>query len=98
MNTHKLKHISAIIDSSFSKLDQLSHTAQRKTSLSKYLKKNLKNFGQYIVSAHINDSGILVIEVTSPELAARLKYEEQEIMILCKSFGDIPERIKIRSI
>ena len=46
----------------------------------RHLKNNLKNFGQYIVSAYINNSNILVIKTSSPEFAARLKYEEQEIL------------------
>ena len=98
MHSNKLKHISEIINASYSNLERLSETAQEKSSLSRYLKKNFKNFGQYIVSAYINNSGILVIKTNSPEFAARLKYEEKEIRILCKKLGTVPEKIKISSI
>ena len=97
MHSNKLKHISEIINASYSNLDRLSETAQEKSSLSKHLKKNLKNFGRYIVSAYINNSGILVIKTSSPEFAARLKYEEREIRDLCKEFGNVPVKIKISS-
>jgi len=97
VHSKKLKHISEIINASYSNLEGLSETAQEKTSLSKHLKKNLKNFGQYIVSAYINNSGILVIKTSSPEFAARLKYEEREIRDLCKNFGNEPVKIKISS-
>ena len=97
MHSNKLKHISEIINASYSNLEGLSETAQEKSSLSRYLKKNLKNFGRYIVSAYINKSGILVIRTSSPEFAARLKYEEREIRDLCKKFGNVPIKIKISS-
>ena len=97
MQSNKLKHISEIISASYSNLGELSETAQKKSSLSRYLKTNLKNFGRYIVAAYINNSGILVIKTNSPELAARLRYEEKEIRALCKKFGNVPEKIKISS-
>lgn len=97
MQSDKLKHISEIINASYSNLKELSETAQEKSSLSRYLKKNLKNFGRYIVSAYINNSGILVIKTSSPEFAARLRYEEKEIRALCKKFGNVPQKIKISS-
>ena len=91
------RHISEIIDTSSSNLNELSETAQEKSSLSRHLKKNLKNFGRYIVAAHINNSSILVIKTSSPEIAARLRYEEKEIRNLCKKFGNVPVKIKISS-
>ena len=97
MHSNKLKHISEIINASYSNLEGLSETAQEKSSLSRHLKKNLKNFGRYIVSAYINNSDILVIKTSSPEFAARLKYEEREIRDLCKKFGNVPVKIKISS-
>ena len=97
MQSDKPKHISEIINTSFSNLERMSKTAQEKSSLSRDLKNNLKNFGQYIVSAYINNSNILVIKTNSPEFAARLKYEEQEIKELCKKLGNVPTKIKISS-
>ena len=97
MQDKKLKHISEIINSSYTSLEVLSEKAQEKSSLSKHLKNNLKNFGRYIVSAYINNSNILVIKTSSPEFAARLKYEEQEIRELCKKLGSVPTKIKISS-
>ena len=97
MQSNKLKHISEILNASYSNLEGLSETAQEKSSLSRYLKKNLKNFGQYIVSAYINNSGILVIKTSSPEIASRLRYEEKEIRGLCKKLGNMPVKIKIIS-
>ena len=97
MQDKKLKHISEIINSSYTSLEVLSEKAQEKSSLSKHLKNNLKNFGRYIVSAYINNSNILVIKTSSPEFAARLKYEEQEIRQLCKKLGSVPTKIKISS-
>ena len=97
MHSNKLKHISEIINASYSNLDRLSETAQEKSSLSRHLKNYLKNFGRYIVSAYINNSNILVIKTSSPEFAARLKYEEKEIRELCKKLGNVPKKIKISS-
>ena len=97
MQDNKLKHISEIINSGYSDLEGLSETANEKSSLSKYLKNNLKNFGRHIVSAYINNSNILVIKASSPEFAARLKYEEKDIKELCKKLGSMPAKIKISS-
>jgi len=97
MQSDKPKHISEIINTSFSNLEGLSKTAQEKSTLSRYLKNNRTDFGQYIVSAYINNSNILVIKTNSPEFAARLKYEEKEIRKLCKKLGDFPLKIKINS-
>ena len=97
MQSNKLKHISEIINASYSNLGELSETAQEKSSLSRYLKTNLKNFGRYIVSAYINNSGILIIKTNSPESAARLRYEEKTIRDLCKKLGNLPVKIKISS-
>ena len=98
MKNDKPKHISEIINRSYAHLESLSETAQEKSSLSRHLKKNLKNFGQYIVSAYINNSNILVIKTSSPEFAARLRYEENDIRNLCKKLGSDPKQIKISSI
>ena len=97
MKNDKPKHISEIINTSYPSLEALSETAQEKSSLSKHLQNNLNNFGQYIVSAYINNSNILVIKTSSPEFAARLKYEEKEIRELCKKLGNMPTKIKISS-
>ena len=97
MQNDKLKHISEIINTSYSSLETLSETAQKKSTISRYLKKNLKTFGRYIISAYINNSNILIIKTSSPELAARLRYEEKEIRDLCKKLGNAPVKIKISS-
>ena len=90
MQDNKLKHISEIINSGYSDLEGLSETANEKSSLSKYLKNNLKNFGRHIVSAYINNSNILVIKASSPEFAARLKYEEKDIKAVTYTHLTLP--------
>ena len=97
MQNEKPKHISEIINANQSSLERLSETAQEKSLLSRHLKRNMKNFGKYIVSAYINNSGILIIKTSTPEFAARLRYEESEIKDLCKKLGNVPVKIKISS-
>ena len=92
---NKLKHISEIIDDSYTSLSGLSRNASEQSSLSKHLKENLQSFGDCITSAHINESNILVIRATSPELANRLRYEERAIRALCKAVGENPKKIRI---
>ena len=77
MHSNKLKHISEIIDESYSNLKGLSKTARQKTSLSKYLKQNLKNFGQYIVAAGLTDEHVYLFSneddsIPAPSLIAAL--------------------------
>jgi hypothetical protein len=93
--TSKLKHISEIIDDNYTNLAGLSRKAGKQSSLSKYLRENLQSYGDCITSAHINDSNVLIIGATSPELANRLRYEEAEIKALCGTIGQYPKKIKI---
>ena len=97
MQNDKPKHISEIMNASYPNLEALSETAQEKSLLYKHLKKNLKQFGGYIISAYINNSGILIIKTNSSESAARLRYEEKTIRHLCKKLGNLPVKIKISS-
>jgi len=93
----KLKHISEIIEGNYANLAALSRTANKQSSLSKYLRENLQSYGDCITSAHINDSNVLIIGATSPELANRLRYEEAEIRDLCGTIGQYPKKIKINA-
>ncbi len=95
MITSKLKHISEIIEDNYTKLAGLSRKASKQSSISKYLRENLQSYGDSITSAHINDSNVLIIGATSPELANRLRYEEAEIKALCGTIGQYPKKIKI---
>ena len=95
MTTSKLKHISEIIEDNYANLTDLSRKASKQSSLSKYLRENLQSYGDYITSAYINDSNVLIIGATSPELANRLRYEEAKIKALCDSIGQYPKKIKI---
>jgi len=95
--TSKLKHISEIIEDNYTNLTGLSKKASKQTSLSKYLRENLQSYGDCITSAHINDSNVLIIGATSPELASRLRYEEAEIKALCGTIGQYPKKIRINS-
>ena len=95
MITSKLKHISEIIENSYTNLGGLSRNASEQSSLTKYLRENLQSYGDYITSAHINDSNVLIIGATSSELANRMRYEEAEIKALCGSIGQYPKKIKI---
>ena len=97
MISSKLKHISEIIEDNYTNLVGLSRKANKQSSLSRYLKANLQPYGDYITSAHINDSNVLIIGATSPELANRLRYEEAEIKALCGKISQYPKKIKISS-
>ena len=97
MITSKLKHISEIIEDNYTNLAGLSRKSSEQSSLSKYLRENLQPYGDCITSAHINDSNVLIIGATSPELANRLRYEEAEIKALCGTIGQYPKKIKISS-
>ena len=89
-----MKHISDIIKKGLSNLGEISESADEKTALLKYLKKNIDPFGSSIKTAYLNQNNILIIGSENAETLSRIRFEEIQIRKLCKDLEINPKKIK----
>ena len=92
-----MKHISEIIGKGFKKIDNFSDFLKDKTLLTKYLQKNIKTYGKFIVGAYLDENKTLIIETQSNEISARLRYEDTNIRKICRNLDINPKKIKYRT-
>lgn len=97
MSTSKPKSLADIIGAQSSEFGQLAEAAQLRANLSDYLRNNLEDsLAAGLVHCNIHDDGTLVVLASSPEWAARLRFESQQFLDLCKQQKLAVRAIKFR--
>ncbi len=97
MSTDKAKSLSQLIGAPHSGLQDLDAKARLRSSLGDHLRSRLgEPLGDAISHCNIRDDGTLVIVASSPEWAARLRFEQQQLLGLARDFGATAHTVKVR--
>ena len=91
------KSLAELIGSDGSGFAQLADAARLRADLGDYLRNNLDpELSGGVVHCNIRDDDTLTVTAASPEWAARLRFEGQKIIGLCRKRGMTVRNIKVR--
>lgn len=97
MSKERSKSLAELISRPQSGLGKLAAAARRQTALSDYLRAGLGlQLGAGVAHCNIRDDGTAVVLATSPEWAARLRFEAPRILELCREHGSNATAVKVR--
>lgn len=93
----KAKSLSDLIRASDSPLGHLAEEARRRTDLGTVLRKGLPpEVAAGLLHCNIRTDDTVVLIASSPEWAARLRFEAERVRELCRENGTPVERIVVR--
>jgi hypothetical protein len=91
------KSLSQLLESSGSSLARLATTAQQKIALSEHIRNGLApDIGAEVLHCSIDVDGILTVRASSPEWAARLRFENERLLELSREIDPATTSIKVR--
>jgi hypothetical protein len=91
------KPLSELVGEPGSVLSRLAREANRRISLADDLRQNLKDeLGDSFSHCNLRDDGTLVLVTTSPEWAARLRFESATILEICRRREPGVLNVKVR--
>ncbi len=97
MSKSEPKPLSQILESSSSNLSRLAATAQQKIALSEHIRNGLATpMGAEVLHCSIDADGILTVRTTSPEWAARLRFENERLLKLGREINPATTSVKVR--
>lgn len=97
MSKSKPKSLSAIVQSQQSALGALAAAAELRTGLSAEVRNALApDLAAGLEHCNVRADGTVVVTASSPEWAARLRFEGGTIMAACQAAGHQVERVKVR--
>ena len=91
------KSLSELLTEKTGTLGDLAAQAQLREDLAGYLRKHLPpELAGGLLHCNLADDATLVVIASSPEWAARLRFESQRFMELCRTHGTRVAQVKIR--
>ena len=97
MSSKSLKSLTELISDSGSSLQRLAKQAQSRVSLTEHIRAGLTDeLADRFLGCNLRDDGTLVVIATSPEWAARLRFESDRLLSLCREHYPATQRVKIR--
>ena len=93
----KAKSLSELIRGSGSPLGQLAEEARLRTDLGAVLRKGLPaDVAEGLLHCNIRPDNTVVLVASSPEWAARLRFEAETVRELCRQNSTVIERVVVR--
>jgi len=97
MSTKKPKLLSELLRSPESKVGQLAARAREKIGLTDHIRNGVEaEMAAGIVHCSVEDNGVLIVRVTSPEWANRLRFESERLLTLSRQRHPQTTQVKIR--
>ena len=97
MSRNKPKSLSDLLSSPKSIIGQLAARARAKVGLTDHIRKALAaDLAAAIVHCSVEENGTLVIRVTSPEWANRLRFETEKLLSLARQRHPETSQVKVR--
>jgi len=97
MSTKKPKSLADIISKQSSDFGQLADAARMRADLSDYLRTSLDpSLTAGFVHCNMREGGTLVVMASSPEWAARLRFESQQFIDLCQKRNIDVSNVRVR--
>jgi len=97
MSKSEPKSLSQLLEAPNSGLGRLAATAQQKIALSEHIRNGLDpEVGPEVLHCSIDADGILTVRTSSPEWAARLRFENQRLLELSREINPATVSVRIR--
>jgi len=97
MSKNKPKSLSQLLQTPDSTLGRLAETARQKLALSEHIRTGLApDLGAELLHCSIDDDGTLIVRTTSPEWAARLRFENETLLSLSREVHPETTSVKVR--
>ncbi len=97
MFTNKSKSLADLISAPSGGLSSLAEAARVRAELGDYLRKHLDPaVAPGMIHCNIRDDQTLVVLAASPAWAARLRFEADQLMTLCRQCGIEARAVKVR--
>ncbi len=97
MSDTEPKSLSRLVTDPTSPLGRLATEAAARVALTDHLRAGLgDSAGSHIAGANLRDDGTLVVLATGPEWAARLRFESDRLLTLCRAVYPAAARVRVR--
>jgi hypothetical protein len=78
-------------------IGQLAATARQKLALTEHVRNGLpEDLGAELLHCSLDDGGAMIVRVSSPEWAARLRFENETLLMLARQVHPETTSIKVR--
>ncbi|MGI9343501.1 MAG: DciA family protein [Gammaproteobacteria bacterium] len=93
----KPKSLSQLIESPGSAIGRLAATARQKLALTEHVRAGLPDaLGTELLHCSLDDDGAMIVRVSSPEWAARLRFETESLLSLARQIHPETTSVKVR--
>ena len=97
MSSNKPKSLSDLLASQQGALSRLAAEASRRLELADHLRNTLDPaIGAQMTGCNLRDDGTLVVLTTSPEWAARLRFESTTLLSACRELHPGTTKVQVR--
>lgn len=97
MSSTKPKSLANLISETQSPLGRLAQEARAKLGLADHIRAGLPaELAAQMISCILNSDGILIVRASSPEWAARFRFESEQILTLSRQKHPETQSVKIR--
>ena len=97
MSPSKLKSLSQLLGTPDSALARLAATARQKLALVEHIRSGLPaDLAAELLHCAVNEDGTLIVRTSSPEWAARLRFENETLLALSREIHPETTSVKVR--
>lgn len=97
MSKNKPKSLSQLIESPGSAIGRLAATARQKLALTEHVRNGLSAaLGTELLHCSLDDDGAMIVRVSSPEWAARFRFENETLLSLARQVHPETTSVKVR--
>jgi hypothetical protein len=97
MSSNDPKSLADIISVTQSSFGRLASEARARLGLTDHIRAGLPaDLAGQMISCNLDPDGILIVRTTGPEWAARLRFESEKILVLCRQQHPKTKSVKIR--
>ena len=97
MSSKGPKSLSELLDSEDSAVRELASEASQRLALADRLRSSIEpDLAVHLTGANLREDGTLVLLTTSPEWAARLRYEATRLLTACREQYPAAARVRVR--
>jgi len=97
MSQSKPKSLSQLLETPNSALGRLARVARQKLALVEHIRNGLPaDMAPELVHCSISDNGTLIVRASSPEWAARFRFENETLLALSRELHPETTSVKVR--
>jgi len=97
MSKSKPKSLSELISLSDSRLSKLAQEARSRLELADYIRAGMPaDLSAEMISCNLDADNALVVRVSNPAWAARLRFESERLLVLCRERHPKTRSVKVK--